>query len=83
MAVSEKLLAILVCPELKLPVTLASAELIATLNTRIRERELRNEAGNIIELEIDEGLVRNDQKVLYPVRDSIPIMLIDERIPLS
>ena len=27
-------------------------------------------------------LVREDGKLLYPVRDDIPIMLIDESIPL-
>jgi uncharacterized protein YbaR (Trm112 family) len=33
--------------------------------------------------EVKEGLVRADGKVLYPVRDDIPIMLVDEAIPLE
>ncbi len=32
---------------------------------------------------IDEGLVREDAKILYPVREDIPIMLIDEAIELG
>ena len=32
---------------------------------------------------VAEGLVREDGDWLYPVRDDIPIMLIDEAIPLS
>jgi len=27
--------------------------------------------------------VRDDKKFLYPIRDNIPIMLIDEAIPLA
>jgi uncharacterized protein YbaR (Trm112 family) len=36
-----------------------------------------------VEERIEEGLVREDDGVLYPVRDAIPIMLIDEAIPLD
>ncbi len=32
---------------------------------------------------IDGGLVREDGKCLYPIRGNIPIMLIDEAIPLT
>ena len=34
-------------------------------------------------IESRRALVREDDGVLYPVRDSIPIMLIDEAIPLG
>jgi uncharacterized protein YbaR (Trm112 family) len=29
------------------------------------------------------GLIRADRHVLYPVRENIPVMLIEEGIPLS
>ncbi len=32
---------------------------------------------------IDGGLIRADKKFLYPIRHEIPIMLIDEAIPLE
>jgi uncharacterized protein YbaR (Trm112 family) len=32
---------------------------------------------------IDEALVRADGRVLFPVRDGIPIMLIDQSIDLE
>jgi uncharacterized protein YbaR (Trm112 family) len=32
--------------------------------------------------QIEGGLLRADGKVLYPVRSHIPVMLIDEAIPL-
>jgi uncharacterized protein len=32
---------------------------------------------------LDGGLVRSDRKILYPIREDIPVMLIEEGIPLE
>ncbi|HNR34760.1 MAG TPA: Trm112 family protein [Candidatus Hydrogenedentes bacterium] len=81
--VHEELLKILVCPENKTPVVLADDALIAKANGAIEARTLKNRAGAIIETRIDGGLVREDKAYMYPIRDDIPIMLIDEAIPLD
>lgn len=82
MPVSPDLLEILVCPETKQPVRTATAELLARLNARVREGHLRNRGGGPVSKEIEEGLVREDGRVLYPVDDGIPVMLIEESIEL-
>ncbi|GAK59187.1 hypothetical protein U27_06164 [Candidatus Vecturithrix granuli] len=83
MAIDQYLLDILACPETKEPVSLADDALIAKLNAAIAISALKNRAGEVITEKIDGGLVRQDQKYLYPIRDEIPIMLIDEGIPLD
>ena len=81
--IDEQLLEILCCPESKQPVTLVEGESIDRINQKIEARELKTRGGETVEEKIDAGLVREDQKFLYPVRDSIPIMLVDEAIPLD
>ena len=81
--IDKELLEILACPETKEPVQLAEEELITELNSRIERGELKNRAGKTIENAIDGGLVREDGAYLYPIEDEIPIMLIDEAIPLN
>ena len=81
--VDQSLLEILVCPETKQPLRLAEAGLIERLNTSIQEGTLVSRGGQTVTEPLVEGLVREDGAVLYPVRDDIPIMLIDEAIPLS
>ena len=81
--VHEELLKILVCPENKTPVVLADDALVAQMNAAIEAGTLKNRAGEAIEAKIDAGLVREDRAYLYPIRDDIPIMLIDEAIPLE
>ena len=81
--VDPELLKILVCPENKTPVALADNDLITKINAAVEKGELRNRAGEKIDEKIDGGLVREDHAFLYPIRDDIPIMLIDEAIPLN
>ena len=81
MPVNSELLEILVCPETRQPVRPADAELLARLNAKIREGELRNRGGSAPK-ELSEGLLREDGKVLYPVDDGIPVMLIEESIEI-
>ena len=82
MPVDPELLEILVCPETRQPVTMAGDDVLAGLNERIRTRELRNRGGDTVGKPIEEGLLREDGKVLYIVDDSIPVMLIEESIEL-
>jgi uncharacterized protein YbaR (Trm112 family) len=81
--VDAELLEILVCPEDKTPVTLASAETVALLNAKIAAGGVKTRGGAAVTEPVAEGLVRADGKYLYPVRDDIPVMLIDEAIPLG
>ena len=80
--VSPDLVEILVCPETKQPVSLATPDQLATLNTAIRDGSLLNRGGTKVEKELAEALVREDGKILYPVDDGIPVMLIEESIEL-
>jgi uncharacterized protein YbaR (Trm112 family) len=82
-SVNPELIEILVCPETKQPVSLAPADLLASLNARIRAGTLRNRGGAKVEQEIQEALVRQDGRILYPVDDGIPVMLIEESIELA
>lgn len=81
--VDQALLDILVCPETKQPVRLADAGLLARLSSAIEAGDVRNRGGELVSEPVQEGLVREDGLFLYPVRDEIPIMLIDEAIPLE
>jgi uncharacterized protein YbaR (Trm112 family) len=82
MPISSDLLEILVCPETKQPVTMAGEEVLGPVNEKIAAGSLRNRGGEKVEKPITEGLVREDGKVLYPVDDGIPVMLIEESIEL-
>jgi uncharacterized protein YbaR (Trm112 family) len=80
--VDPELLEILVCPDDKTPVTLADAATLEALNARIAAGEVKTRGGQPVTDAVAEGLVRADGKYLYPVRDDIPVMLIDEALPL-
>ena len=81
--IDQDLLDILACPENKTPVTLADQSLIDAINSAIEKGEVTNRGGQKAEETIYGGLVREDGAYLYPIQDDIPIMLIDEAIPLE
>ncbi|MCH8843891.1 MAG: hypothetical protein IID61_13080 [SAR324 cluster bacterium] len=80
--IDRELLEILACPETKEPVALAESELVDRINTAIAAGQMKNRGGDQVTEAIDGGLVRGDGRYLYPIRDEIPIMLIEEAIPL-
>ena len=82
MSVSSELVEILVCPESRQPVRPASADELAAVNARVQSGSLRNRGGEAVSKELQEALIREDGRVLYPVDDGIPVMLIEESIEL-
>ena len=76
------LLKILCCPETRQPVAEADAALVAALNARVAAGTLKNGAGKPVTDKLDGALVRNDRGVAYPIRNRIPILLVEEAIPL-
>jgi uncharacterized protein YbaR (Trm112 family) len=81
--VDKELLEMLCCPETKEDVSLVTGALIEDLNRKIESGGLKNRGGEIVKEKLDSGLLRADGKFLYPIREDIPIMLIDEAIPVE
>ncbi|MDT8340786.1 MAG: hypothetical protein RQ751_04670 [Longimicrobiales bacterium] len=78
-----ELLDILVCPQTKQPLRLADEATLARLNRAALDGALKNRAGEVVRAPLDAGLLREDGRVLYPVRDGIPVMLLDEAIEVD
>ena len=81
--IDSTLLSILVCPEDKTSVRLISSFAVEQINRKIAEGTLQNRGAKPVQEPLQTGLVRADKKFLYPIRDNIPIMLIEEAIPLG
>ena len=48
-----------------------------------RGGDCSDRAGHLVEEPISAGLVRADGELLYPVGDGIPVLLLDEALPLG
>jgi uncharacterized protein YbaR (Trm112 family) len=81
--IDPELLKILCCPETHQDVRLAEPAIIEKLNGRIGAGTVTNRAGQPVRETIDGGLIRADGRFLYPIRRNIPVMLVDEGIPLT
>ena len=73
---------ILVCPDNRTLVRIASEQEITNLNQKIEEGSLQNIGGRKVNDKLDGGLIREAGDRLYPVRKNIPIMLVEEAIKL-
>ena len=76
-------LKILCCPETRGWLRAAEPVLVQRLNEQIDSGQLRNRAGQPVTRRCDGGLVREDGRFLYPICQDIPILLINEAIPLD
>ena len=81
--IDKELLAILACPETHQPLAMADAALLARVNARIQAGQVKNVGGAAVTEALPAGLVRSDGRIVYPIRDEIPVLLIDEGIPTA
>lgn len=83
MVISATLLELLVCPETRQQVRLADTDTVAKMNQLIAAGTLQNIRGKAYRDNLSGALVREDGKVAYGIVGDIPVMLVDEGIPLS
>ena len=76
----KRLLDIVCCPVTKLPLQLLDSEHLAKLNVAISAGSLRNRAAQPVSEPLSEALVSRDGRLVYPVREGIPVLLEEESI---
>lgn len=81
--IDKELLEILVCPENRTPLRPAGEALVGRLNEAVARGSLRNRVGQPVTSRVEEGLLREDGALFYQIVDGIPVLLIDEAIPLD
>jgi len=82
--IDKTLLSILACPETKKDLELADQTTIQKVNQLIDQGKILNRSKEKVTKKIDGGLFRTgDRSCLYPVRNNIPILLVDELILLE
>lgn len=79
---SPALLEILRCPETQQRLALAPSAMLTNLNGQIRQGQVTNRSGEPVRELLENGLLRQDGTLLYPVRQDLPVLLIEEAIPL-
>jgi uncharacterized protein YbaR (Trm112 family) len=80
MPVNGKLLEILCCPVSKTPLTVLGRQKLEKLNKAIENGEALHVGGEKVTEPLQEGLITEDGKVIYPVQDDIPILLEEKAI---
>lgn len=81
--IDNDLLKILVCPETRQSLRLSSPELLARVNSLIESSDVSNREGQPLTERLNGLLVREDNQVAYPIKDSIPVLVKGEGLSLT
>ena len=79
----RKLLDLLVCPTTRQPLALLDKPGLEALNRAIAAGSVKRVDDALQTEAIREALITRDRKTLYRVDDGIPVLLIEEGIPVS
>lgn len=80
--IDKELLEVLACPESHQALRLATAQELTGWNAKIAAGGVRNLAGKLVTEKLQGALVREDSRRYYPIKDGIPVLLIDEGVAL-
>ena len=83
LAMDKRLLSILCCPVTHKGLSLARPDLLKKINAAIVDGKLVNHDGAALSESLDEALITDDGKTLYPINDGIPVLLEGESVGLS
>lgn len=81
--IDKELLEILACPASYQPLQVAAAEFVEALNSRIAAGGFTNVGGAAVSEALEAALVRQDGTIAYPIRDGIPVLLVDEGLAVT
>lgn len=83
MSIDRALLDIVCCPVTRSPLQLLPEGKLNRLNELIGVGKITNRNGAVLDAPLEQALVTRDEKLAYPVRDGIPVLLEEESLALS
>lgn len=78
--ITPDILPMLRCPHDGGPLTIAPDELVAEINSKIANGTARDQLDQPVTMPIDGGLVNASVDRVYPIRESIPTLIVEEAI---
>jgi uncharacterized protein YbaR (Trm112 family) len=79
----KRLLTILRCPVTHKGLAIARSDMLDRVNTAIEAGTVSNRDGSVLSEPLGEALITDDEKLVYPVANGIPVLLEGESISLD
>jgi uncharacterized protein YbaR (Trm112 family) len=80
MAIDNEILALIRCPESQSRLHRADESTLSAMNHAIETGSVVNRAGEVVTQPIQSGLVNEKRTLLYPIREGITVLVVDQAI---